>query len=70
VLLPRKAVSVISAEGGAFHDAAADAALFSSIKSCLKPGIPLVEMDCKINDPAFAEACARTLLASLGGKAA
>lgn len=65
VLLPTKAISVISAEGGAFHDAAADSALFDSIKKYLKPGIPLVEMNCTINDPAFAKACAEALLGHL-----
>jgi uncharacterized protein (UPF0261 family) len=66
VLLPKKAISIISAEGGVFHDPTADEALFSAIKQNLKPGIPLIEMDCKINDPEFAMACARALLASLG----
>jgi uncharacterized protein (UPF0261 family) len=65
VLLPKRAISVISAAGKPFHDAAADAALFDAIKTNLRPGIPLVEMDCEINDPAFAEACARALLAQM-----
>ena len=62
ILLPRKAVSVISAPGGPFHDPAADAALFAGIKDHLRRDIRLIEMDCAINDPEFAEACARTLL--------
>jgi uncharacterized protein (UPF0261 family) len=63
MLLPRKAVSVISAPGGPFHDPAADAALFAGIKHHLRTtDIRLIEMDCAINDPVFAEACARTLL--------
>jgi uncharacterized protein (UPF0261 family) len=66
VLLPKKAISIISAEGKPFYDAEADAALFGAIKQHLQPGIPLVEMDCEINDPAFASACAETLLKSLG----
>jgi uncharacterized protein (UPF0261 family) len=65
VLLPRKAISVISAAGQAFHSPDADKALFDAIKSNLRPGIELIEMDCEINDPAFAEACARTLLKHL-----
>lgn len=65
VLVPKKAISVISAEGGAFHDPAADSALFDSIKAHLKPGIPLVEMNCTINDPAFSKACADALLGHL-----
>src|SRR5205814_9850267 len=36
VLLPLKGVSVISAPGGRFHDAAADQALFHSLKAHLR----------------------------------
>jgi uncharacterized protein (UPF0261 family) len=68
VLLPLKAISVISAPGKPFHDPAADAALFGSLKRSLRKGIPVIEMDCEINDPAFAEACARNLLACLKAK--
>lgn len=66
VLLPLKAISIISAPGQVFHDAAADAALFEAIRTHLKPGVPLVEMDCEINDPAFAKACAEALLRMIG----
>ena len=65
VLLPLRAISVISAEGGAFHWPEADAALFAAIKKHLRPGIPLIDLDCAINDPAFAEACAQALLANM-----
>ncbi len=65
VLLPLRAISIISAPGQPFHSPEADAALFSAIKKHLLPHIPVVEMDCAINAPAFAEACAKTLLASL-----
>ena len=65
VLLPLKGISVISAPGGTFHWPEADAALFGSIRKHLRPGIPLVEIDTVINDPAFAEACAKALLASM-----
>jgi uncharacterized protein (UPF0261 family) len=65
VLLPLRAISILSAPGGAFHWPEADAALFAAIKSHLRPGIPLVEVDSAINDPAFAEACANALLAVL-----
>jgi uncharacterized protein (UPF0261 family) len=63
VLLPKKAISVISAAGQPFHDPAADAALFEAIKANLRPDIALIEMDAAINDQLFAETCARTLLA-------
>lgn len=65
VLLPLRGGSVISAPGGPFHDAAADAALFSTVKVGLRKDIPVRELDCNVNDPQFAEACANALLASL-----
>jgi len=68
VLLPLKAISVISAPGGVFHDVAADAALFNAMKSNLKVGIPVVEMDAMVNDESFAKACAEALLANIALK--
>jgi uncharacterized protein (UPF0261 family) len=62
VLLPKKAISVISAPGQKFHDPAADQALFDAIKSNLRKDIEVIEMDSAINDAPFAEACARTLM--------
>jgi uncharacterized protein (UPF0261 family) len=65
VLLPKKAISIISAAGKPFYSPEADAALFDGIKKHLRPAIPLIEMDCEINDPEFAAACAKALLTSL-----
>jgi uncharacterized protein (UPF0261 family) len=65
VLLPLRGGSVISAPGGPFHDATADAALYSSLKSGLRPDIAVKELDCVVNDPQFAEACAKELLRNL-----
>jgi len=65
VLIPLRAISVISAPGQPFHLPEADAALFGALKKHLKPGIPVVEMDCEINAPEFAEACAQALLGAL-----
>ena len=62
LLIPQNAISVISAPGQPFHDPKADQALFEAIKSHLRPDIPVRELDCAINDPLFAEACARALL--------
>jgi uncharacterized protein (UPF0261 family) len=62
VLLPTQAISIISAPGQPFHDLAADAALFTAIKQRLRADIPVVEMNCEVNDPKFAEACAHFLL--------
>ena len=66
VLIPKKAISVISAPGQKFHDPAADKALFDAIKSNLRKDIEVIEMDCAINDAAFAEACANALLKNIG----
>jgi uncharacterized protein (UPF0261 family) len=68
VLLPRKAISVISASGQPFHDPAADAVLFEAIKANLRPEIPVMEIEAAINDPVFAETCARTLLGLMRAK--
>ena len=65
-LIPRRAISVISAPGKPFHDPAADEALFAAIRAGLRPGIPVIELDVEINDPAFSRACADALLRSLG----
>jgi len=61
ILIPRKAISVISAAGQPFHDPKADAALFDAIKRDAK--VPVEDHDLEINDPAFATACAERLLA-------
>ena len=68
VLIPRRAISVISAAGKPFHDPAADEALFCALKSQLRPDIRCLEMDCEINSPEFAAACVRELLANLAGE--
>lgn len=65
VLLPLKAISIISAAGQPFHDPIADAALFAAIKQHLRPGIPLLELDCEINAQEFSQACAAALLGML-----
>ena len=66
VLIPKKAISVISAPGQKFHDPAADQALFDAIKSNLRKDIEVIEMDCAVNDAVFAEACANALLKNIG----
>lgn len=67
VLLPLRGVSVISAAGGPFHDPAADQALFDAIRSNLDPQVGIEQLDCTINDPAFAAACVRHLTGHLAG---
>jgi uncharacterized protein (UPF0261 family) len=65
VLLPLRGGSVISAPGGPFHSPEADRALYDSLRKNLRSDIPVVELDCAINDPPFAEACAKELLRRL-----
>jgi uncharacterized protein (UPF0261 family) len=65
LLIPQKAISVISAAGQKFHDPAADKSLFDAIKSNLRKDIDVIEMDCAINDSVFAEACANALLKNI-----
>ncbi len=66
VLMPLKGVSAIDKEGGPFWWPEADAALFQSIRNWLGPTVRLIELDMHINDPAFAETAARTLLEMMG----
>ncbi|MEO5534733.1 MAG: Tm-1-like ATP-binding domain-containing protein [Pseudolysinimonas sp.] len=62
VVLPLRGISAIATEGGPFHDAAADTALFESIRTGLVgTDVELVEINLDINDPAFADACADRL---------
>lgn len=62
VLLPLRGVSAIDAEGKPFWWPEADHALFQSIRNWISPDVKLLELDLHINDPAFADTAARTLL--------
>jgi uncharacterized protein (UPF0261 family) len=65
IVLPLKGVSMLDSEGGQFWDPEADQACYDAIKANLRPGIPVIEMDNNINDPAFADKCAELLLEML-----
>jgi len=54
VLLPLRGVSAIDAEGKPFWNPEADRALFDAIRKRL-PADRVIELDCHINDPAFAQ---------------
>jgi len=69
ILIPRRAISVISAPGQPFHDPAADEALFTALREH-SGKVPVEEFDEEINSPAFARACAEKLLALIGQAAA
>jgi uncharacterized protein (UPF0261 family) len=62
VLLPLRGVSAIDQEGQPFWWPEADEALFQSLRQWMSPQVELIELDLHINDPAFAETAARTLL--------
>jgi uncharacterized protein (UPF0261 family) len=64
IMIPKKAISVISAAGQPFHDPIADAALFSALRENAK--VPVEEIDEEINSPIFARACAEKLLHLMG----
>jgi uncharacterized protein (UPF0261 family) len=66
VLVPRKGVSALDAEGKPFWRPEADAALFQSLRNWMSPHVQLIELDLHINDPAFAETAVRTLLDMMG----
>lgn len=65
VLLPRRAISVISAPGKPFFDEMADLTLFASLTENLREDIPVKSLDCEINDSSFAQACAENLLQNI-----
>ena len=65
ILIPTRAISVISAEGQPFHDPVADEALFGAIRENSK--VPVDCHDLEINSPLFARACAEKLLELMRG---
>ncbi|MBI1899644.1 MAG: Tm-1-like ATP-binding domain-containing protein [Planctomycetia bacterium] len=67
ILLPGRGVSAIDAAGQPFDDAAAREALFDGIRRAAVK-VEVVEHDLHINDPQFAEAAAKKLLALMQKK--
>ena len=65
VLIPLRGVSMLDSESHEFWDPAADGACFDAIRSGLRPGVPLIEVDANINDPEFSGRVAETLLGML-----
>jgi len=65
VLLPLRAISVISAPGQVFHDPEADRALFTAMQQDLRPDIKVAKFECEINDASFAEACVVELISNM-----
>ncbi len=67
LFIPLRGVSMIDAEGQPFHDPEAEAALFSALRDGLGDRVGLVEMDCNVNDPEFADAMVGKLDDYIGG---
>ncbi len=66
LLVPLRGVSAMDQQGAPFYDPDADAALFDALRRHVRtPPVELIELDLHINDPAFADAIADQLLASL-----
>lgn len=62
VLLPQRGWSVIDSPGGAFWWPEADQAFSEALKDNIRLDIPVIEIDCNVNDAPFARRCAETLL--------
>ncbi|MCH2065022.1 MAG: Tm-1-like ATP-binding domain-containing protein [Roseibacillus sp.] len=60
ILIPARAISLISAPGEVFHDPAADAELFKAIRG--EAEVEVQELEVEINSEEFANACVRKLL--------
>lgn len=62
VLVPLRGVSILDGDGQPFCDREADAAMFSTLRNQLRPGIPFIEVDANINDPIFADRAVELML--------
>ena len=62
MLIPLRGWSVYGAPGGPLYEPEGNEALLRTLKKKLKPSIPIRELDCHINDEAFASACVDALL--------
>lgn len=62
MLIPLNGISIVSSQGGVFHAPATDEVLFNTIRSELRAGIPLIEMEVDINDKTFALKAVELLL--------
>lgn len=68
VVLPRKGISQIDAEGQVFHEPALNTILFDAIRTNLSGNVQLIESPDHINDRAFSELLTASLLALLDQK--
>ena len=62
LLLPLKGLSMLDSCWRRVLGSARERRLLRRHQERLRPDIPVIELDCNINDPSFAEAAADTLL--------
>ncbi len=62
VLFPLRGLHQLSYPGGPLWQPATDEALLEALRTGLKPEIPIKEIDANINDPAFSQAAAASLI--------
>jgi len=67
-LIPLRGVSILDGDGERFCDRKADQAMFDALKANLRADIPVAEIDCNINDPAFATKAVEMILALIQKK--
>ena len=60
--MPLRGVSILDGDGQPFCDRAADEALLQAVKAGLRDDIVVEELDCNINDPAFADRAVTKML--------
>lgn len=68
VLIPLKGVSILDGDGEMFCDREADQAMFDTLKANLNKDIEVIELNCNINDPKFAEKAVEMMLALIEAK--
>jgi uncharacterized protein (UPF0261 family) len=66
VILPLRAFGWFACEGQPLHDPESDRAFIETFKACVPPGVPLVELNTHLNDPAVGEAAVRLMQEMLG----
>ncbi|MBV9490010.1 MAG: Tm-1-like ATP-binding domain-containing protein [Verrucomicrobia bacterium] len=62
ILIPKRGVSLLDREGGDFWKPEADQACFDAIRTGVRSGIPVLQLDHHINDPPFTAAVASQML--------
>jgi len=66
VILPLRAFGWFAREGQPLHDPESDRAFIETFRACVPAGVPLVELDTHLNDPAVGETAVRLMRDMLG----